>query len=309
MKKLRLVACAMKDEAPYILEWVAYNRVIGFDRIVIGSNDSSDGTDKILAALADNEIIHHVTNKVRSHEAPQHAFYEKLQKIDVFRDVEWLAIIDADEFINIHVGQGFLDDLILAASGADIVQLNWAVFGDNGHKFFADVPVIERFTKRIAEKNRINAGCKCLTRQPQRFERLRNHNPAAYLGSEALSVFSGGGKLRRYAPNINLTEALQYTEAENVNFKIAQINHYAIKSSQEYSLRQVRGNGGLPASRISQQRYDDKYFSLRSRAAVEDVSILRHDANLRREIDRLTDLPGVGEAVRRALAVWKSRSE
>lgn len=31
---------AMKNEAPFLLEWVAYHKAIGFDRIVIYSNDS-----------------------------------------------------------------------------------------------------------------------------------------------------------------------------------------------------------------------------------------------------------------------------
>lgn len=309
MTGMRLVASAMKNEAPYILEWVAYNRLIGFDAIVIGSNDSSDGTDEILTALAHNGIIHHIVNTVGASEAPQHAFYGKVQKLAIFNQIEWLAIIDADEFINIHVGDGRLDDLFAAMGKVDIAQLNWAVFGDAGQPCFSREPVIERFTRRIAEQHRINAGCKCLTRKPRRFEHLRNHNPVRFRGGKPrLSVYHGG-EVRKIPADSDLTDALQYTAAEGVSFKVAQINHYAIKTRPEYALRQLRGNGALPANQPGRQRYDDRYFSLRSLGDVEDLSILRHATNLKTEIDALARLPGVDEAVRSALDLHRAQLE
>ena len=33
----------MRNEAPFILEWIAYHRAIGFDDFLIYSNDCSDG--------------------------------------------------------------------------------------------------------------------------------------------------------------------------------------------------------------------------------------------------------------------------
>ncbi|MCB1331900.1 MAG: glycosyltransferase family 2 protein, partial [Maritimibacter sp.] len=41
-----IVGC-MKDEAPYILEWIAYHRMIGVDNFLIYTNGCSDGTDAL----------------------------------------------------------------------------------------------------------------------------------------------------------------------------------------------------------------------------------------------------------------------
>lgn len=309
MTGLRTVACAMKDEAPYIVEWVAYNRIIGFDRIVIGSNDSSDGTSEILAALAMNNVVDYIENAVGPNEVPQHAFYEKLQNLELFQATEWLAVIDSDEFINIHVGSGLLGDLFAAVDGADIVQLNWAVFGNSGRRSFSQEPVVERFTKRIAEQHRINAGCKCLVRNPQRFERLRNHNPARFIGAKTyLSVFHGG-EIRKLSSEADLTKSLQYTSSDGVSFDVAQINHYAIKTWPEYILRQFRGRGALSANQEGKQRHDARYFGLRAQADVEDMSILRHASSLKLEIAALVGLPGVGEAIQYALGIHCRRLE
>ena len=42
---------AVKNEGPDLLEWLAWHRMIGFDRIVIFSNDCSDGSDGLPDAL------------------------------------------------------------------------------------------------------------------------------------------------------------------------------------------------------------------------------------------------------------------
>ncbi len=43
---------AMRNEGPFLLEWIAYHRVIGVDRIVVVSNGSTDGSDELCTALA-----------------------------------------------------------------------------------------------------------------------------------------------------------------------------------------------------------------------------------------------------------------
>ncbi|HLQ18006.1 MAG TPA: glycosyltransferase family 2 protein, partial [Tabrizicola sp.] len=44
-----VLVSAMRNEGPFLLEWVAYHRVIGVRQIVIVSNGSTDGSDEICA--------------------------------------------------------------------------------------------------------------------------------------------------------------------------------------------------------------------------------------------------------------------
>jgi hypothetical protein len=40
----KIAVCALfKDEAPYLLEWLAFHRMIGVDLFVLYDNGSSDG--------------------------------------------------------------------------------------------------------------------------------------------------------------------------------------------------------------------------------------------------------------------------
>ena len=55
MARTFLFSC-MRNEAAYALEWVAYHRMIGFERIVICTNDCTDGTDALLDALAPGSL-------------------------------------------------------------------------------------------------------------------------------------------------------------------------------------------------------------------------------------------------------------
>ncbi len=46
-----LTFTVMKNEGPFILEWVAWQRLMGVDHILVFTNDCDDGTDAILDEL------------------------------------------------------------------------------------------------------------------------------------------------------------------------------------------------------------------------------------------------------------------
>jgi hypothetical protein len=45
------IVTTMKNEGPFILEWIAYHRAIGVDDFLIYTNDCTDGTDTMLQML------------------------------------------------------------------------------------------------------------------------------------------------------------------------------------------------------------------------------------------------------------------
>ena len=42
-----------KNEGAFLLEWIAYHKVIGFSNIVVLSNDCEDGSDEFLLIFLD----------------------------------------------------------------------------------------------------------------------------------------------------------------------------------------------------------------------------------------------------------------
>eukprot|EP01031_Cornospumella_fuschlensis_P051938 gene51938-63505_t len=56
-----IVAC-MRDEALFVVEWVAHHLAAGFDRIIVYTNACSDGTDRLLDAMAGFLPVEHYDN-------------------------------------------------------------------------------------------------------------------------------------------------------------------------------------------------------------------------------------------------------
>ena len=61
----------MKNEAPYILEWVAYHRAMGVDNFLIYTNDCSDGTSEMLDRLQEMGVLQHRNNDNWKGNSPQ----------------------------------------------------------------------------------------------------------------------------------------------------------------------------------------------------------------------------------------------
>jgi hypothetical protein len=124
----------MRDEAPALLEWVAFQDVIGFDRIVVYTNDCRDGTDAMLDRLAQiGAPVLRRDNPVRPRAKPQPQALRAAQKDLAVLETDWLITLDCDEFINVKAGDGRLPDLIGAVpEGTEGIVLTWRIMGSNG---------------------------------------------------------------------------------------------------------------------------------------------------------------------------------
>ena len=141
----RVIVGCMKNEAPYILEWIAYHRAIGFDTFLIYTNDCADGTDDILSRLQDMGILHHRKNDNWSGKSPQQHALRKAMREPVIRQADWVLHIDVDEFVNVRTGNGTLDDFLTRVPDATNVAMTWRLFGHNDVKEIADRFVIDQF--------------------------------------------------------------------------------------------------------------------------------------------------------------------
>ncbi|MEM6563191.1 MAG: glycosyltransferase family 2 protein, partial [Pseudomonadota bacterium] len=126
------VVSTMKNEGPFLLEWIAYHRSIGVQDFVIYTNDCDDGTDHFLQLLQNKGILQHRDNPYRAvNMKPQHAALAAAETEPLVQHASWLICMDVDEYINIHVGQGHLRDLIAAVPDANMISMTWRLFGNN----------------------------------------------------------------------------------------------------------------------------------------------------------------------------------
>jgi len=70
------IGAIMKQEAPYLLEWVYYHKALGFE-LIIADNGGQDDTSKILTALHKTNIITRIDFRFKK-TAPQIPAYRAI---------------------------------------------------------------------------------------------------------------------------------------------------------------------------------------------------------------------------------------
>ena len=87
-----VVVSIMKNEAPYIKEWINYYLSIGVDHFYIYNNNSSDSTEEILKSFPKVTCINY-PGELRQLDAYNDAL-NRLKKI-----AQYITVVDADEFV------------------------------------------------------------------------------------------------------------------------------------------------------------------------------------------------------------------
>lgn len=268
--KTAVFSC-MRDEGPFLLEWVAYHRVIGFDALYVATNDCSDGTDEMLDRLQQLGHVTHLRNTPPPGMPPQVAGLRMAMDMPEVRALDWLLHIDADEFFNL-TGSGGLSDYLTSVDHADVVALLWRPFGHNDIGYWRGGSVLQQFTKAQARPKKRNIGHKSLFR-PSRFGRAIDHMPKNPLEKGVVAVNSVGKEI----PNAALYRAKQSRyrcDWADCTWDGACINHYAIRSQDVFLLKNIRGDG---MERETQKYHlNSKFYRRHNANEVEERGILRH---------------------------------
>ncbi|MEM9010599.1 MAG: glycosyltransferase family 2 protein [Pseudomonadota bacterium] len=284
-----LLMTTIKDEGPFILEWVLYNRLIGFDRIVVYSNDCSDGSDTLLDVLAEEGWLTHHRSTPPPEATAQGAAAEAMFASEAYAGCTWFCWLDPDEYLNIHVGEGRVPDLIGAIGDALGMVLNWRLFGHSGVAAWADGLTIETFCRCAGRGHAENSPTKSFFRRHPLITQLYQHRPfldPAFEGSGERFITCDGdpvphdflGAMRKTG------NPLQTLPNRQRKFSLAQVNHYAVRSYDVFSLKRFRGQGAKPIGAdeaLRGRRYGEKFWVKRDRNEREDRSILRHAPALR----------------------------
>lgn len=235
-----IVAC-MKNEAPYILEWVAYHRAIGIDHFLIFTNDCTDGTNEILDRLAELGHVTRSSNDEWKGKSPQQYALNNAMRMDVTKRAEWIIHIDVDEYINIRLGQGTMAEL-LEAMGPDATNLamTWRLFGNGGVDDISDGSVMARFTgcsPTYCPKPHTIWGFKSMTRNTGAYSKLSCHRPNKWDQTTPVKWLNGSLK--------DATKAFRDKGWRNsigtIGFDAVQLNHYALRSRESFLIKRQRG--------------------------------------------------------------------
>lgn len=253
----------MKNEGPYILEWVAYHRLIGVNDMLIFSNDCTDGSDLLLDRLDELGYIRHYGNPSVIMNVERHhlAVIRYLNTLTRVRRADWVVSLDADEFICVNTGDGTLGALIEACDGADVISMNQLNFGCGGESDFTDALQMDRFTWAQHYTGGENPkgprrGVKSLTRAGAPVVSITNHSPRPdpARASELTWVNGAGQPL----PQEMLVKEIKSFEEELCAYDLVQLNHYALRSMDSFLTQVFRGNANH-ADRAADMKYWRKH--------------------------------------------------
>ena len=292
-KRRVTIVTAMKNEGPYIIDWLAHNRAIGINRFLVYTNDCTDGTDRILDLLTDAGVVERRDNPFREMGAvPQHAAFRAAEKEDLVASTDWLMTMDVDEYINIHRGRGHIDDLFDAVPDANLISMPWRLFG-NGHVHaFDPAPVTQQFhfcANAFCPKPHQAWGFKTLFRNAGLFRRLSVHRPRGMRPQavEAINWVNGSGQ--PLPPD--MWQSAWRVGTGSWGYDLVSLNHYAVRSAESFLVKRDRG-------RVNHTTRDQglAYWFRMNHNAVEDRSIARTQERSAEERASLMRLPGVQDA-------------
>ncbi len=289
----RILFSAQKNEGPFLLEWIAYHKVVGFTDIIIFSNDCNDGSDDLLDALSDAGEIQHYRHEVPSGIAPQANAAALGMDKSLFEHGDWIMWLDIDEYLYIKRGTHKLNDLFGQIGDADAVGFAWRVFGDGGNEVWPGRQISEDFILASKKHFAPNTQVKTLFRYTPLIKGLHLHRPIFHknvTGNDQYKFIHSGKKLvpsdffQRYF--FSTGDPFHRVPAGEKRYILGQINHYTVRTPDMFARKTARGRGHASPKSTS-TRHDAEFYNRYNRNTVIDRKILNLLAELNAELSRL----------------------
>lgn len=217
-----LAVCAIaKDEGPYFQEWIEWHRKQGVEKFYIYDNESTDNTKEVLLPYIRSGIVEYC---YWPGERQQLAVYDDC--FDKHRtEARWIAVIDLDEFI-VPIKDHTIPEFLHRMEQYSSVEINWLVYGSGGAKKREPGGVMERFRYHSFPEHKVNTHVKSIV-DPKRVCTMTGCHEAARISG--LSADSHGNPLKKgFRDRIPQQDVIR-------------INHYAVKSYEEFLEKQLRG--------------------------------------------------------------------
>jgi hypothetical protein len=219
-----LAICAIaKNEGRYFQEWIEWHKNLGAEKFYIYDNESDDDTRDVLKPHIDSGLVEYnfITGKKK-----QTAAYDDCLKRHRY-DARWIAFIDIDEFI-VPTGGKTITEFLKDFENYSAVEINWMCYGSGGKKKRTAGSVMERFHTHAKPECKLNRHIKSIVNPRCATNFISSHDVVRLKGK---AVDTNGKTVHRHF----------YARAPlHDKFKI---NHYAVKSYEEFLEKRARGRG------------------------------------------------------------------
>ena len=299
-----LVTTCMKDEGPFIVEWIAWHRAIGIRDFVVFTNDCTDGTDLILDRLEETGHLRHLPNPAL---ATGSTYFQPLAlsytpHLSEWRRADFYISMDVDEFINIRVGAGRMADLLGATGFFDALSMSELNHGSNTRQRFEPGLMTEQFPRHQSERpgpRKALRGVKTIVRLSEKLDKPRNHRPDFHTDRGPVIWLDGSAR-----PLGTLMEdpTLNGIDVRG-SYDLVALDHFPLRSLDSYLIKMFRGDVVVKKNRVSQ-----RYWRLRNRNEELTSTFERQQDAFRAELDRLMADPDLRALHDRACEIHRERA-
>jgi hypothetical protein len=268
------IVTMLKDEEPYIEEWLAFHKAAGIRHFIIYDNGSTDNTVSVIkkSLPADEVTIFPWAGRFTDVEAGQYnsqvvAYAHAILNFGAaFR---WVAFMDIDEFI-FPVQAATIEEALQAVNGFPNVSLPWHMFGRSGHQSKPAGGVLKNYLLRAAEpiSNKKNAtNFKCIV-DPCEVTEVSVHHFETRGHGDATCNDSGQVFSRK-----------DRKTSEFYSARHLRINHYYTRSTEEFARKLAKGPADPGTRERFEKRLNTALESIES-DVVEDQTIIKFAARI-----------------------------
>lgn len=271
-KKYYLAACCiLKDEDPFIMEWLTYHSLIGVEYFYIYDNESANPLidNPIIQKFAGQGKLQVLRTPGKTMQIP--AYAHCLQNFG--HSAKWLAFIDLDEFICPLEGSD-IRPLLAGYEDYAALGLSWKCFNSGGHLSSPKGLIIKNYLERFPRESAINLHIKSIV-QPEKVSGV--HTPHSFWPKDGEAASSAGRR--------PITSGTAMTP---ICWEKAVVNHYILKSQEDAQRRMLRGRADIESDRPTVD--NDDFRRMANEPVEPDGNITRFADEVERWMETL-ELP------------------
>jgi hypothetical protein len=217
------VVVIIRDEAPYLTEWLAYHHALGVQHFFVYDNGSTDELHAVIEPWLNHGLLTLVYWPLPGGQidAYSHAlrFYGP--------SLDWLAFFDVDEFV-VPLVDDDIPSLLARFPDAADVRMPRVDFGFSGHRTPPTELSIEAYTE-VAD---------VFGRDPAKSPRVKTVVQPQSISAVGIHTATVADDLRRANG-----EKLPSTTVGKACWEFVQLNHYYTRSLEEFEAKRFRGSG------------------------------------------------------------------
>lgn len=253
-----LAMCAIaKNEGRYFQEWIEFHKMLGVEKFYLYDNESTDNTQAELQPYIDSGLVEYTYFPGKKMQLKAYKDCVKKHK----RDARYIAFIDIDEFI-VPIKHPTIPEYMHSLGRFASVQINWIVYGSGGAKTRTNGLVIDRFRDHSLPEDPLNHHVKTIVNPRRILGIFSAHRPVVF----GKNVDADGNRIKE-----------SFWTRPPTSSKI-RVNHYAIKSYEEFLEKRSRGRARFNS--IRGLEYFEKY----------DRNEIKNDTLMEKYVEELTKL-------------------